>query len=400
MKNLLFEIQKLNEEFMAKEITKISEICFENSENIQKSQPFPISMANEVAAFFEIVAPQFERISVRNGYNAYSKDYVEIPHNITIAEKRIGFCQYEFNMYDRNSISSEERETILKTFHEVLKEEDPMNAVDRIRFMELTRTLLGKYPQVLNWAVLLKSVFAISQKNMQKIYFEVLKAETRKKIARKQFDFEKMAIFYCRQCVLFLCDVHFNQWFIRGKHPYDESQFMTELAFFSGETRWKASVGETDVLADYHNSLKTHTIGGEIRLETDLTVEDKKLVGFFYNMGVTDPCMLSFWTKLDCARVEECLLQSGHLLEMRHYSNPFVDLNESDSFATTNFLMIETGEKRRESTRIPESKSNKKDTGACLCEDGCVPIWVGMSNENQKCPCVKTGELTRQGVQT
>lgn len=392
MNKFIEEINGLNNDLLAKHKDKINLIVQKNFEKNPKPKPQTISFPNSSRKFFTENRSECKSILVSAGYNASSKNYIDIPRNMSFPEQKIDFKFYEFGMYNKFNIKPQEKEHILKKIFNITEELYFINFLELERFREITKFVIQEYPDLQKIVIILKELFKIPLKQMKSIFFQI-KAEVGKSIeSSDEFDFEKLGLFFCRHCGVFLCDIHFNKKIIKGFQLWDEAQLIQEMEFFSPENRLKDTIPVSEDLLKAHQTKMEHN---QPKSNEKISIERKKLVSFYINMQVSSPCLISLFTGINCEEIQFMIQNNQDLFKMKFYSTPFLSNDDTEAFGTSSVVILPEENRKKDKNKYHESKTLPNRL-SCTCVGGCVPNFKNMNSENQKCACLKEGQFKRK----
>ena len=351
MNAFLQKVNQLNIDFIGEHKSRVEECLAKNKKLVKNEDFYPETLINKAEDFF---TTKCTTLKIKAGYNPHSKMFIETPVNLSLPQKQISFKMYEFNFWNQHNLSPEQIENIPKILKIVLKAADFLNVLEKQRMKYIIERLVKSYPNMFNLPHIFSQLFENSLTQINKIYFRVLKTNMQHQQILENLDFESLAMYYCRNCMLFLCDLHFPEKFLRGNSPCDDEEKAKNMSYFVLTPKTTGWVRQQNLILEHHQQSDLHT-PNDMHFQ-ELSTYEKKQINFYYNLKIENPCLLSFWTKIKCNDVANMIKKDSNLLKTRFYSDVCRSNKDFDDNENEKVIILIDKIKLKELPKMPEKK--------------------------------------------
>jgi hypothetical protein len=409
MEKVKQELQEAEQAFEATHSSKINKLLERNRQYINSFKPVKQSLDMEKVslAMMSIENKKFIFFTPMD-YNPTSKFYSPINDNISFPYYFNIPKTFGFNSLAKGFCESPEFTEIKPILKKYFASHKYTNPITKEKLGHMTRMLRRKYPGLVKIPLVLSAFCDVDLKLTQKVYYDTLRQESLQDDAEDQsFDFMKMAVFFCKICKIYLCDLHFDCDLIKNR-AWDRTDGQAiEKMYFMERTKREVQP-ELDKfqldLVCYHSQQGHRYLPVD---EAKLEINDNfmLLLNTMTFIKAKSPCVVAKIFNINCGIIRSILAKFKSKFDRNYYLKDFLDItmtpDELEFELYPRALTYSAREIKNQSIlcRI-DTEFSQKFLKRCTCTVDCSKISEISSSKKQpqRCACCVQGHFIRKGV--
>lgn len=406
METIKQDLYEAEQAFEFNHSSKVQDLLEKNQQYIASFKPAKVSLDSmRVALALKSIESKKYIFFTQLDYNPNSKFYSPINDNISFPYAFNIPKNFGFNSLDKDFCQKPEFTEIKPVLKKYFAKHKFCNPITKEKLEHLTRMLRQKYPELIKIPLILNSFCDVDFGLAQDAYYSVLKQESLQTTSSEPtFDFMKMAVFFCKICKLYFCDLHYHCDLIKNRAlDTADTQTIEQMYFLERSKR----LMQTDLEKFQTDFQCYHLQLGHpyLPLNEESLAKNTNfmlLLNLMVLLNVKNPCIVSKIFNIDCLILRSIYTKYKSQLDRKFYLKDYLDIvlnpEEQELELYPRALTFSSREIRNLSILFKiDAEFEQKFSKKCSCTVDCYKISETPSSKKQppRCPCSVQGQLIR-----